>query len=77
MPVTRKKPDPNALYVCVESFGSSVPELPACSRGAKLRGDNPYVKPWPGYFVPADSSDDEVRRARQKIYADAGASPPA
>jgi hypothetical protein len=68
--------DPDALYTCVESFASSDPELPACSRGARLKGDNPYVKRWPQYFLPADADDVEIARARAAIYEAAGADPP-
>jgi hypothetical protein len=78
MPVTRRKQTfaADELVVCIESFASSIPELPACSRGAKLRGDNPYVKRWPQYFLLATADDVEIARARAAIYEAAGASPP-
>jgi hypothetical protein len=67
---------PAELYVCIESFASSDPVLPGCARGARLRGNHPIVQKWPAYFLPADSADNELHAARQKLYADSGAPPP-
>jgi hypothetical protein len=77
MPVARKpRFAAGELVVCIESFSSSYEDYSGCRRGTKLRGDHPIVKRWPQYFLPADSSDDEVFTARAKLYADAGAAPP-
>jgi hypothetical protein len=35
--MARPRLDPNGIYVCIESFASSDPELPACARGIRLR----------------------------------------
>jgi hypothetical protein len=76
MPRVKRKFGADELVVCIESFGSSDPELPGCARGTRLRGSNPIVKRWPFYFLPDGAADDEIFRARQKLYTDAGAPPP-
>jgi hypothetical protein len=77
MPALRtRKFKPDELVVCIESFASSDPELGGCARGTRLRGNNPVVRKWPAYFMPADSSGDELNRARAKFYEDSGAPPP-
>jgi hypothetical protein len=77
MPRVKKKFADDELVVCLESFGSSDPDMPGCARGMRLRGNNPIVKRWPQFFVRADSADDEIAEARRAFYADSGAPPPA
>jgi hypothetical protein len=77
MPRVKRKFASDELVVCFEGFGSSDPDMPGCARGARLRGDNPIVKRWPHFFLPDGTPDDEIFRARAKLYADAGAPPPA
>ena len=77
MPVLKpQKPKSDTLYVCIESFASSDPELQGCAKGIRLRGSNPVVRKWPHFFLPADTPDDEIFEARRAMYKDAG-SPPA
>jgi hypothetical protein len=76
MPVRKKTFAADELVTCIESFGSSDPEYPSVSRGARFRGDDPRVKKWPMYFLPVNADDVEVLRARQRLYKDAGAAPP-
>ena len=68
--------DPTAVYVCFESFGTTE-ELGGCARGTRLRGDNPKVQRWPQYFLPDGADDVDAHRARNALYAAAGAPPPA
>jgi len=76
MPAARK-PRPQAeLVICIESFSSSFEDYSGCRKGTKLRADHPIPKRWPDYFLPADSSDDEIFEARKYLYAKAGAAPP-
>jgi hypothetical protein len=65
------------LYQCVESFvAAGESETPSFARGVRLAGDHPAVKRYRQYWVPVTAPDDEVARARARIYADAGAPPP-
>jgi hypothetical protein len=43
------------------------------SRGWKLDGAHSAVQKHPQYWLPADTSDDELLIARNAIWADAGA----
>jgi hypothetical protein len=70
------RPKPDELYQCIESYVSAgEAETPSYARGLRLAGSHPAVKRHPQFWVPADTPDDDVRRARSKIYADAGAGP--
>jgi hypothetical protein len=75
--MARKRLDPDALYVCVESFSSSDDEHGTCGRGTRLRGDHPVVVKRPMFFAPADTPDDQLAAIRREIYAASGAPPPA
>jgi hypothetical protein len=76
MPVRKKTFADDELVVCIESFGSSDLEYPSVSRGARFRGADPRVRKWPMYFVPVNTDDVAILRARQRLYKDAGAAPP-
>lgn len=54
------------LYTCLMSFATGDEIV---KRGAKLRGDNPLVGRYPFWWVPVDSSDEEVHAAM--VAADA------
>ena len=72
MPLAAKKkkgPDPDAMYVAWESFGTTGADL-TIRAGTKLRGDHEAVQGWPQFFMPADTPDDEVDRHRQQKYAE-------
>ncbi len=78
MAIKRKRiVDPDAYFVCIESFGTNTDGEPiACSRGTRLRGDHPYVQRWPQFFLPDSTPDDELAAARREHYRQAGAPAP-
>jgi hypothetical protein len=75
MAVLKAKPNPQRIYLCYESFGSSDP-LGGCAAGTRLKGDNPKVVKWFHFFTEDGASDEELRLLREKHYADMGAPPP-
>jgi integrative and conjugative element protein (TIGR02256 family) len=71
---TRK---PVELFQCVESFvAAGESETPSYARGLRLAADHPAVKRYPQYWVSVSTPDDEVRKARGRIYEAAGAPAP-
>jgi hypothetical protein len=69
-----RKPKAAELYVCIESYvDAGDPDTPSYARGLRLDGDHPAVQKHLMYWMPASTPDDVIRRAREKLYLDAGA----
>lgn len=57
--------DPNAVYVCAESFaGVGI----AVRRGDRLRGGHELVARFPAAFLPDGADRDQVHRARVALF---------
>jgi hypothetical protein len=68
------KPKADTLYQCIESFvAAGEAGTPSYSRGMRLAGSHPAVQKYPQYFLEDSVPDDDVMRARQKLWAAAGA----
>jgi hypothetical protein len=58
--------DVAAVYVCIESFGTTEPEG-GCAAGTRLRGSSVKVQKWPFYFIHDGADDTEIFHARQNL----------
>ena len=58
--MSKPKIEKEQLYIALMSFATGNDIV---KRGAKLRGDNPLVRLQPFWWVPVDSSDEEVHAA--------------
>jgi len=74
MALTKQKPRAGELWICIESYADCrTAETLWYSRGLKLDGSHEAVRAHPTYWADAATPDDELRRLREKFYADAGA----
>jgi hypothetical protein len=67
--------EPAEMWECVMSFcaaGDGPGDL-AVSEGSLLRGDDAAVQSYPSYFVPHPATANEIRRAQNRLLAEAGA----
>jgi hypothetical protein len=72
--MARKRLDPNAVYVCWESFAGD--EL-SCRRGATFRGDHKIVVAHPYFFTLAsEATDDKLAALRMEHWRNSGATAP-
>jgi hypothetical protein len=65
------QPDPDTVYVAVQSFASGLMDNPMAvfPRGTRLRGSHPAVRLHFENWVPDGSSDDEIRAAQVALGA--------
>jgi len=66
--LSRKQPDKDAIYVCVQSYawaGSPDGGPVSVRAGSRRRGSDPLVRGAPGLWVLDGATDDEIALARQ------------